>query len=367
MHVLGATNFDSVSGMSRLPENWRLRLDTTDVLELKDEPLLHRLLMTRHHIRDAMTAFEEAKWFELYVHILDTLQPDLVWFYGGRPLDFLIADEAKQRNIPVAAYLVNGNYTRARWCRDVDLIITDTRATAAHYYRRLGLQLVPVGKFIDPSVVVSSERQREYVLFVNPMLEKGGGLIVQIAMHLEKRRPDIRFEVVESRGNWDSLVQFVAGKLGALRPGLNNVLVTPITSDMSPVYARARILLAPALWWESGSRVVAEAMVNGIPAIVTDNGGNKEMSGDGGILIQLPERYYSKPYDELLDPELLERFAALIVRFHDDQQFYNEFVDKALYAGRHLHDMGRNTAKLDAAFSALISGKRVVPPMAGQV
>jgi hypothetical protein len=154
VEVIGATIFDAESGLSALPEHWKKRLEKTDILELRDTPLVHKLLMTNSHQRDAMTAFEEAKWYEFYLHTLDSFRPDLVWFYGGRPFDYLISDEAKQRSIPVAAYLVNGNYTKTRWCRDVDLIVTDTRATAEYYYCKNGLTLTPVGKFIDPVAVV---------------------------------------------------------------------------------------------------------------------------------------------------------------------------------------------------------------------
>ena len=106
VEVIGATVFDAEIGMSILPENWKRGLEKTDILELLDTPLVHKLLMTKSHKRDAMTALEEAKWYEFYLHTLDTFQPDLVWFYGGRPLDYLISDEARHRGISVAAIVV---------------------------------------------------------------------------------------------------------------------------------------------------------------------------------------------------------------------------------------------------------------------
>lgn len=103
--IIGATVFDSPRAASVLPENWRTRLATTDILDLDDPPLKHRLLMT---------TLEEAKWYELYIHVLESFAPDLVWFYGGRPIDYLIADEARHRGISVAAWLVNKNHTKTR-------------------------------------------------------------------------------------------------------------------------------------------------------------------------------------------------------------------------------------------------------------
>ncbi len=355
VEVIGATVFDAESGMSILPKNWKRRLEKTDILELEDAPLLHKLLMTSSHKRDAMTALEEAKWYEFYLHTLDIFMPDLVWFYGGRPFDFLISDEARHRGISVAAYLVNGNYTKTRWCRDVDLIVTDSKATAEYYFSKNGLVLTPVGKFIDQSAVVAEEHFRRNVLFVNPSLEKGAVIVVQIAMQLERQRPDIQFEVVESRGNWSALLQYVSKCSGHQRDRLENVLVTRHTREMRAVYSRARLLLAPCLWWESGSRVLAEAMLNAIPAIVTDRGGNAEMIGAGGITIALPAIYHEKPYTRLLEPQLLDLFVERIIEFYDNESRYNEYVVLAREAGEALHNTGDSTRKLFEAFNSLIS------------
>lgn len=355
VEVIGATVFESVSGMSILPKDWKRRLEKTDILELLDTPLVHKLLMTDSHKRDAMTAIEEAKWYEFYVHTLDTFMPDVVWFYGGRPLDFLISDEASHRGISVAAYLVNGNYTKTRWCRDVDLIVTDSKATAEYYFARNGLVLTPVGKFIDSSAIVAAEHSRRNVLFVNPTLEKGAAIVVQIAMQLEKQRSDIQFEVVESRGDWTGLVQYISSTLGNPRECLDNVLVTDHTREMHTVYSRARLLLAPSLWWESGSRVLAEAMMNAIPAIVTERGGSAEMIGEGGITIALPAIYHEKPYTRLLEPELLDLFVKCIIEFYDNESWYTDFAVRARDAGEALHNIDNSARKLVKAFNSLIS------------
>uniref|UniRef100_Q3ARU0 Glycosyltransferase-like protein n=1 Tax=Chlorobium chlorochromatii (strain CaD3) TaxID=340177 RepID=Q3ARU0_CHLCH len=355
VEVIGATIFDAVSGMSALPPQWKKRLETTDILELNDAPLRHKLLMTNSHQRDAVTALEEAKWYEFYLHTLNTFKPDVVWFYGGRPFDYLISDEAKHRGIPVAAYLVNGNYTKTRWCRDVDCIITDTQATADYYHRKNGLTLTPVGKFIDPKMVVAAEHLRRNVLFVNPTFEKGAALVVQIALQLEQLRPDIQLEVVESRGSWRGMVEYVSARLGKPRTGLSNVQVMPHSRNMRPLYSRARMVLAPSLWWESGSRVLAEAMLNAIPALVTDNGGNREMVGEGGIAIALPANYHAKPYIELLTSELLEQFVAQIICCYDDEQFYQTLVAQATLYGCTTHHISTSTQKLLKVFGKLIA------------
>lgn len=357
--VCGATVFDNERGRQRLAEQWgKVEEKTGTVISVRDDPLVHYLYVTQSHIRDRMMSFEENQWFNFYVSTLDTLKPDLVYFYGGQALDMMIADEAQQRGIPVAAYVANPNYHGERWKRDVDLIVTDSHATASLYKQRNGYDMAPVGTFIDPRPVLAKRRTRKRLLFVNPSLEKGAAIVARLAMLLESRRPDITFEVVESRGNWVEIVRQVSSVFGETRDSLSNVVVTPNTDDMRPVFGRARALLAPSLWWESAGRVIAEAMLNGIPAIVSNRGGPPEMMGAGGIRIDLPAKCYEAPFTEIPADDFLEKIIEVIERLYDDPSYYRELVEKAQVQGRQAHDLARNTLRLEGAFAPLIHRKR---------
>ena len=354
VEVLGATIFDSEKGQTRLPDNWRAMTGKDELILVNDYPLEHKLLITEHASRFRMTAKEEDLWYALYVKALDTFKPDLVWFYGGLTLDLLISDEARQRCIPCAAYLANSTYMGLRWCRDVDLVITNSQANADFYKRKAGITSFPVGIFIDPETVRPLEYTRQNLLFINPSVEKGAVLVIQLAMLLEKKRPDIQLEVLESRGNWQELVKEVTAHYGCQREELDNVLVTPNTNDMCPVYARARVLLVPSLWWESAGRVVAEAMLNAIPAIVTDRGGLPEMLGNGGFKFNLPEVFYEKPYNKFPKNEFLEPIVDLIIKLYDDDVFYSDYVSRARHAGETFHRLDNCTRKLMDAFRPFV-------------
>lgn len=182
-------------------------------------------------------------WYSQYCYLLDTFKPDVVWFYGGLTMDFLIADEARTRGVPSAAYLVNSNYKSDRWCRDVDLIITDTRATSTMYRKSVGFVPKPIGKFIETDQFVASQHQRERLLFVNPSWPKGASVFVQLAEKLERERPDIVVEVVESRADWKQVLQKTTHRMGEQREKLNNVFVTPNTSDMREPYGGRAVLV----------------------------------------------------------------------------------------------------------------------------
>jgi glycosyltransferase involved in cell wall biosynthesis len=259
-----------------------------------------------------MTAEEEARWYQLYTKLLDQFKPDLVYYYGGRTLDLLIGDEAHARGIPVTAYLANGNYRGTRWCRDVDVILTDSYATAKMYKERDDIHVTPIGPFIDPTYVIAEKRNPKNVLLVNPSLAKGAAIVIRLAIMLEEERPDITFEVVQSRGNWEALVRQVTKQFGEERSELSNVILTPNTQDMRPIYARARVLLALSLWWESFGRVAAEAALNGIPVICTNRGGLLEAAEGAANQIVLPERCFLHPYNKLPDDQNLIELKTLL-------------------------------------------------------
>lgn len=352
--ILGATVFDSEKGKRWLKDHWA-NIEGQEYVKIEDGGLTHQLVVTKSVYRSEMSMDEAGRWYNWYVQLLEQYKPDLIFYYGGHPLDFLISDEARMRGLPVAAYLVNGNYSGGRWCRDVDLFITDSHATSDFYQKKIGIKPIPCGKFIDPSKVVVKNRAPKHLLFVNPSLQKGVGIVIQLAMLLEKRRPDIKFEVVESRGDWSTFLKEISTNLGEPRTELSNVIVTPNTNDMRPIYARAKMVLAPSLWWESGSRVLAESMLNGIPAVITDYGGSPEMIGDGGIKIKLPPECHEKPYVRLPKMAVLEIVAQKLIDFYDDEPAYQQLVTKAQQVGNRLHHIEISTRRLIEAFTPLTS------------
>jgi glycosyltransferase involved in cell wall biosynthesis len=355
VHVLGATVFDTEDGLQRLRGHWaRIKASTQKLVNVKDGNLVHQLVKTRSTVRGQLLSEEADFFLSNYLRELHNFKPDLVWFYGGGSLDFLVPHEARLRGIPSAAYLVNGNYKASAWCRDVDSIITDSQATADYYVKSQGFKPVPVGTFIDPNNFVAPKNSRKRILFVNPSYTKGVAIVVQLALLLEKRRPDIIFEVVESRGNWHQVLKAVSSVLGTPRDQLDNVVVTPNTADMRPLYGRARLLLAPSLWYESGARVLAEALLNGIPVIITNRGGGPEMIGDAGIKLNLPEKCHQAPYTSVPATALLQPLVERIEALYDNESMYAEFVKRAYRVGAEKHGIDGCTDRLLTAFKPLL-------------
>ncbi|ROR03154.1 glycosyltransferase [Desulfosoma caldarium] len=347
VRILGCTVFDSERGMTLLKPHLDPK-PTTRFVKVKDpDGLDHTLVVTQSIHAKETTNDELNQLFSLYLTTLDEFQPDFVFFYGGNAFDLLIADEARCRNIKTVAYLANSNYLGStRWCRDVDLILTNTKATARFYKEKMQLEVTPVGIFVEPGKVVADHHERKHILFINPSFEKGGAFVAQLAWLMSKRRPDITFEVVESRGLWQPILHAVMKTLGEDRHELPNVIVTPNQADMRVVYARARLVLMPSLCWETAGRVLAEAMLNGIPAIITDHGGMPEMIEDGGIKFKLDPDLHEPPYTKIPKASLLGPLIDRIIALYDNEPLYRAFCERAWRVAQRIHNIDRNTDRL---------------------
>lgn len=339
--VTGCTIFDNENGLSGLGSVAEKVLShkENEYVIINDGSISHTLLKTNSTNVDTVKSQNISNWIGLYRKLLLEFKPDLVFFYGGGP-GYVIPSEARKLNIPSAAYLVNGSYWGDAWCRDVDLIITDTHATSNMYKARSKLNVIPIGKFISSSVKASTH-SRQRVTMINPSAAKGGAFVALLSTLLEESRPDIVFEIVESRSDWNFLVEQIRKKTGNDYM-FTNVVRTENVADISSVYGRSRVILAPSLWWESGARVLAEAMINGIPAIVTNRGGNKEMIGNAGVVVEFPESFYQEPYNKIPDALSLMPLAQLIERFFDEDNYYEALVSRAREQARNF-DIERST------------------------
>ncbi|MDY0223533.1 MAG: glycosyltransferase family 4 protein [Desulfobacterium sp.] len=354
IRIIGASNFDHERGTAGLEALWpSLKQQAGRFVTLADGPLEHLTFVTKSTHRQDMTCKEEAHWFGRYRRILAEFKPDILFYFGGKPLDFLIANEARSQGCTVAFYMANGRYTQDRWCRDVDLVITDSKATADLYKKRLGLDLVPVGPFIDPAEVRARHHTRKRVLFINPLLSKGAGIVARLAMGMAQRRPDIVFEVVQARGTWEEILKWASGSISTPVRTLDNVVVTDHTRDMRPVYGRARLLLAPSLGWESAGRVLVEAMINGIPPVVTQCGGMPEIVKNAGIVWQLPPVFHEKPYLRIPSDVQLEPLISCIETLYDNQEKYETLSALALHVAQTHHSLETSTRRLIQALGVI--------------
>ena len=356
--ILGATVFVNQHGMSGLREFLNAAFKHKgDFVNYQDRSLIHRLLVTQQSRRGLLYSYELEKWFEEYRRMLRAENPDIVLFFDKSLITSMTANEAKSMGIKVGVLLHHGNNHGNEWCRDVDFMLTDTKATAEMYQAREGYSMTPVGKFIDTTRWVADSPTRKRLLFVNPIPAKGGVLVVQLAFWLSKHRPDIELQIVDSRGTWGELLKRVALAMSEDSSHLQNVIATPNTPDMKAIYAQARVLLVPSLGWESGPAVAVEAMANGIPVIASNVGGLPEVLGTSGQVVDIPSDYRKPPYLALLSPEVLEKFSKAVCEYWDDDELYSASSEAAKSEFLRLHSIERNGDELSKILTAVVIGE----------
>lgn len=344
--ILTATVMDSPAGATLFSRPLDESFGERRTLIADDAGLSHRLYRTASTRRLAMTAAEEAGFFALFMTLLDEFAPDIVMGFGGLPLDLLVFAEARFRGCKTVGLMFNGSYQGRRWYRDLDHVVTESRATAALYRQREGLSLAVIGAVIGKDAYLARGTTRDALLFVTATLGKGAGIVATLAWLLEQSAPQLRLIVVEGRGAWAPVADGFFDALGEPRRAFRNVEVIPATSDMASLYGRTRLLLAPSLAYESLGRVVIEAMWNGIPAVVTNRHGPSEAVGDSGVRINLPEACFQAPHDHFVRPEALAPVAELVRKLCDDDETYRCFSDKARAEAARLHDFDTSIGNL---------------------
>ena len=194
--------------------------------------------------------------------------------------------------------------------------VTTSRALATRFEESFGFRPVQIPPIVLPELY-EVEPTRKNVTFVCPVPEKG----LEIAFALAERRPDIPFAFVEC---WP-LDLGSQSKLKHRVETFENVVLRNSTHDMREIYCETKILLAPSIWFEGWGRVVSEAQVSGIPALVSNIGGLPEAVGPGGLLVAPDasidewQRALSQMWDDL---ETYQRLVALAYQHARRSEFH---------------------------------------------
>jgi glycosyltransferase involved in cell wall biosynthesis len=228
-------------------------------------------------------------------------RPDVVITFGGLLLDIELQRCARAAGAMLVFYLANPSYARPETFSRVDLILTNSEATSAHYRKTMNLQSHSVGLFVDPGRAVATRREPQFVTFINPLAEKGVTLFLKLVERAAAEAPDMQFLVVESRGLLAEALQKMGN--GAL---LERIKLLPKQDDIAAVYAVTKVLLMPSFWFEAAGRILIEANANGIPVLASDGGGIPETLGGAGRLLPVPERcrqdYWAVPGHDEVEP-----------------------------------------------------------------
>lgn len=346
--ALQATLFDSAQGGEHVVAAGEQAADKkvvrTQVLGVE-----HIIVKTAATRRPEMTCAEQERYLQQFRIEMIRRRPDMIILWGGMLLEMEIMREAREVGVPVVFYLVNSGYKNKDTFKYVSTIITDSEATAALYKERHGLKCHAIGKFIDTALVRAPKRLPKFITFINPSFEKGVNFFLPLAKLAATEYPDVQFLVVQSRGRWP-----VALKVLKFDPkDFPNVKVIGHQKDMRAVYANTRALLVPSVWYESGARVIPEALLNHIPVVASDSGGSKELVGTGGMVLPLPEHVKEKK-TEAATPDDVRPWLVEVARIWRDEAHYQTLVAAAEKEAAR-HDIQRSVERFVAVVQPIVA------------
>jgi glycosyltransferase involved in cell wall biosynthesis len=207
----------------------------------------------------------------LFDQALHDFKPDLLLAYGGLPADIKRHQRARRQGVRIVFALRNDRYLTPGFFDEMAGVLTPSQFLTDFYRQAIGLESTPLPLPIGIEDVVAEEREPIFFTMINPSLEKGLMVAARLAEELGRRRPDIPMLIIESRGSAGRLIQ--AGLAGGFDLGRHeNLTTSPPVPQPKDIYTPARALLVPSLWQEAAGRVVPEALLNGVPPIVSDRG-----------------------------------------------------------------------------------------------
>ena len=303
-----------------------------------DRPVVHyavrdvpvTLLWTRHNDESRPDRAEAAQFRALLEQVLDDFAPDQLIACNGHPMIFEAMRRARARGVTTAFAVRGFGYYEPRYFADVDHAFTCSQFLTDVYREKVGLTSTPIEPPIHWSAVVAPGDARAFVTFVHPAPHKGLLLFARLADMLGSRRPDIPILVVQSGQSGGSLNDIPGIDFGKYP----QIMAAPPVAKPADYFALTRILLVPSVWDEPFGRVAAEAMINGVPAIVGNRGalphvvGGDFSSGGGGRVLPIPEWMTSRT-TRLPTEQELEPWYEAVCALWDDAALYQSMGARA--------------------------------------
>jgi glycosyltransferase involved in cell wall biosynthesis len=283
-----------------------------------------RMLLTKAPVNTPAERFEAEQFLFLLDEMFGAAPPNMLVTYGAHPVVQEALRRARERGVLTVFTLRNYGYEDRRHYVHVDHVFTTSPYLTDVYRQRIGLRSVGIDSPIEWADVEAPEDLRRFVTFVNPSPSKGSLLFARLADMLGSARPDIPLLVVQSATT--------AGALNAI-PGLDfrkypHIMAAPATPRPADFFALTRILLVPSVFAEPFGRVSAEALVNGIPPIVSDRGALPQTVEGAGIVVRLPS-WLTPESRELPTEQDARPWFDAVCRLWDDPDAYQEASRRA--------------------------------------
>jgi glycosyltransferase involved in cell wall biosynthesis len=242
------------------------------------------MIVTRHND----PACPDSGECEQYMYALDTLthdhRPDILLTYGPHPVTQLAMHFARRLGISTVYTLRNYGFEHRGWFTNADAVLTASPYLSAHYARTCGLISTGIPSPVRWEEILANSHERSFLTFVNPAPHKGVSVFARLADWLGARRPDIPVLVVQSAATANVVNSFADIDFSPY-PHIKAAPPVPRPADF---YALTRVLVMPSLFAEPFGRTAVEAMINGIPPLVSDRGALPETVAGAGRVLALP-------------------------------------------------------------------------------
>jgi glycosyltransferase involved in cell wall biosynthesis len=288
------------------------------------------MLMTEHNDEAHPNRAEAAQYQDMLEQLLASYKPDLLVACNSHPMIRSALATARRRGVATAFTVRSYGYDDRRFFEHVDHVFTCSSFLSDFYHDRIGLLSTPLEPPIDWSDVEAPAESRAFVTFVNPLPAKGLTLFARLADMLGAERPDIPVLVVESTEH-PGLLNTIAEFDFTRYP---QIMAAPPVEQPREYFALTRLLLVPSVWDEPFGRVAAEAMINGIPAVVSDRGylprviGGDASHGGAGRVVPIPAWMNSKDPTIPSANDVRPWFEAVCALW-DDAEWYQELSRRA--------------------------------------
>lgn len=256
--------------------------------------------------------------------ILNQWQPQILLTFGDTDIERELRETAQLLGCKVLFALHNLAY-RDTCLIAVDHVVVPSRFLAERYPQYAGKHSVMYPPLLSQEVI-APEAERCFLTLVNPEPAKGLYLILGLIAWLAANRPDIPVLLVEGRLGHAQLVR-EAQRCGMQLDAMENLFLSARVLTPSQIYTHTRVALMPSIVEESAGRVAMEAMLNGIPVIVSDRGGLPEIAGSAGTVLPLPQGLTPRS-SAPIPAEALQPWISAITQLFDDSAFYQQHVDR---------------------------------------
>ncbi len=271
------------------------------------------------------------RYRELFDALLDDFDPDLLIAAEGQPAIRLALAAARKRGVTTVFNLRTDGYYDPSHFESVDHVLTCSRFLTELYRQKIGLTSTAIEPPIPWSEVLAPKELRRFVTFVHPAPHKGLFPFARLADMLGSKRPDIPILVIQSGCSAGALNTF---------PDIDfsqypHIVAAPAVDYPADYFALTRLLLVPSVWVEGFGRVAAEAMINGVPPLVSDRGALSEVvggdyaAGGAGRVLPLPDWLTPETFRVPAEEEIQPWFDA-VCELWDDGVLYERIAARGL-------------------------------------